>query len=162
MWLRRVLKCKHELDKLNVPFQGNTALRAMASRAMDNDDAAYTVASFTAFSFLFLGGLQLAYQTTFIAMIIVYIVASIIDSARIILAMASANSLADVVPTSNIVHAALRTPKAVLNPSNVYEDLGRGSTIVTMVFITQVLLIAFVVRPSEQKNCAGREDPMLD
>jgi hypothetical protein len=146
MWIRRVYQCKQELAKLNVSFQGLTILRAMISRAIDNDDAAYTIVSFAAFSFLFLGGLQLAYQTTFVAMIIVYIVVSCGDSLRIVLAMLNANSLADVIQTSSIVHSKLRAPKAVLNPSNVYEDLGRGATIVNMVFITQVLLIAFVVR----------------
>ncbi|KAI2493623.1 hypothetical protein MHU86_20911 [Fragilaria crotonensis] len=32
-----------------------------------------------------------------------------------------------------------------LKPANVYEDLGRGRTIVIMVFITQAVLISFVV-----------------
>ena len=146
MWIRRVWKCKKELEALNVPFQGITVVRAMISRAIDNDDPAYTVASFAAFSFLFLGGLQLSYETTFISMIIVYAVMSLGDCLRIVLAMMSATSLKDVVQTSKIVHSKLRTPQASLNPSNVYEDLGRGKTIVTMVFITQVLLIAFVVR----------------
>jgi hypothetical protein len=33
----------------------------------------------------------------------------------------------------------------VLQPTNVYEDIGRDATVVAMVFITQCLLIAFVV-----------------
>ena len=145
MWIRRVWQCKKQLEALNVQFTGITVVRAMISRAIDNDDPAYTVASFAAFSFLFLGGLQLSYQTTFISMIIVYAVVSLGDCLRIILAFASANSLKDVVQTSSIVHSKLRSVQATLSPSNVYEDLGRGKTIVVMVFITQVLLIAFVV-----------------
>jgi hypothetical protein len=129
MWIRRVYKFKQERAKVNMTFQGMTAIRAMISLAIDNDDPAYTVASFAAFSFLFLGGLQLSYQTTFIVMIILYALASVGDSARIILAMLSANSLADVVQDSIIVGSKLRTAKAVLNPSNVYEDIGRGTTI---------------------------------
>jgi hypothetical protein len=145
MWIRRVWQCKKELEALNVPFQGITIVRAMISRGIDNDDPAYTVASFAAFSFLFLGGLQLSYQTTFISMIIIYAIVSFGDSLRIMLAIKSANSLKDVVQTSHIVHSKLRSVQAQLNPSNVYEDLGRGVTIVLMVFFTQVLLIAFVV-----------------
>lgn len=121
-------------------------LRAMISRAIDNDEAAYTVASFAACSFLFLGGLQLDYQGTLLAMLFLYIVVSLGDTLRILLAVASANSLSDVVQTSSIVHSRLREVQARLNPSNVYEDLGRNKTIVCMVFITQCILIAFVVR----------------
>jgi hypothetical protein len=146
MWVRRVYKFKQELVKLNLPFQGLTAIRAMISRAIDNDDAAYTVASFAAFSFLFLGALQLSYQKTFVSMIILYAVASVGDSARMILAMISVNSLADVVHDSCIVGAKLRKAKAILTPSNVYEDIGRSMTIVSMVLTTQVILISFVVR----------------
>ena len=121
-------------------------LRALISRAIDNDDPKYTIASFSAFSFLFLGGLQLNYYWTLLAMIIVYFVASFGDSARILLAFSSATSLRDVIHTSHIVQSQMRTVQTTLNPSNVYEDLGRGVTIVTMVFITQMILIAFVVR----------------
>jgi hypothetical protein len=49
------------------------------------------------------------------------------------------------VVTSDILESQMRGIKAELNPSNVYEDLGRGKTIVLMVFITQVILISFVV-----------------
>ncbi|KAL3922547.1 MAG: hypothetical protein SGILL_002146 [Bacillariaceae sp.] len=128
----------------------------MISRAIDNDDPAYTVASFAAFSFLFLGGLQLSYQTTFISMIVVYAVMSLGDCLRIVLAFMSANSLSDVVQTSRIVHSKLRSVQATLHPSNVYEDLGRGKTIIVMVFFTQVLLIAFVcvdVYDSQTTSC---------
>lgn len=152
MWIRRVWQCKKEIESLNVPFKGITVLRAMISRAIDNDDSAYTVASFAAFSFLFLGGLQLSYQKTFASMIIVYAVVSLGDCLRIVLAMMSANSLSDVVQTSHIVHSKLRSVQATLTPSNVYEDLGRGTTIITMVFITQILLIAFVVRHSNVRG----------
>mmetsp|Transcript_3461 Transcript_3461/g.8227 ORF Transcript_3461/g.8227 Transcript_3461/m.8227 type:complete len:503 (-) Transcript_3461:256-1764(-) len=149
MWARRVYQTKQDVEKLGVPFEGSTLLRAMISRAIDNDDPLYTVISFGAFSFLFLGGIQLSYQNTLVAMLIVYAVASFGDSARILLAVKSANSLKDVVQTSSIVHSSLRKKQEQLqstrlNPSNVYEDLGRGKTIVIMVFITQCILISFV------------------
>jgi len=148
MWVRRVYQTKQDVEKLGVPFGGSTLLRAMISRAIDNDDPLYTVISFGAFSFLFLGGIQLSYQTTLVAMLIVYAIASFGDSARILLAVKSADSLQDVVQTSSIVHSSLRKkqeqPSTRLNPSNVYEDLGRGKTIVIMVFITQCILISFV------------------
>jgi hypothetical protein len=146
LWVYRVYCTKCQLDELKVPFTWSVLARALISRAIDNDDATYTVVSFTSFSFLFLGGLQLSYQNTLTAMLIVYFVASFGDTIRIILCVASANSLADVVQTSSIVQSQLRKVKTQLNPSNVYEDLGRGRTIVFMVFVTQCILIAFVVR----------------
>lgn len=129
-----------------MPFNISTFVRAFISRAIDNDDATYTVVSFTAFSFLFLAGIQLSYQLTLVAMLVVYGVASLGDTLRILLAVASTDSLADVVQTSPIIDSKLREVKTQLKPSNVYEDLGRGTTIVTMVFITQFILISFVVR----------------
>ena len=151
LWVRRVYQTKQDVEKLGVSFTGTVLLRAMISRAIDNDDPLYTVVSFGAFSFLFLGGIQLSYQTTLVAMLVVYAVASFGDSARILLAVKSATSLQDVVQTSSIVHSSLRKKQqqaasTKLNPSNVYEDLGRGKTIVIMVFITQCILISFVVR----------------
>ena len=156
LWVRRVYQTKQDVEKLGVKkpfgFGSGLLLRAMISRAIDNDDPTYTVVSFGAFSFLFLGGIQLSYQTTLVAMLIVYAVASFGDSARILLAVKSATSLQDVVQTSSIVHSSLRKKQqqqqatTKLNPSNVYEDLGRGKTIVIMVFVTQCILISFVVR----------------
>lgn len=143
-WLHRVHQTKQYLAKLNVPFTGSVKIRAMISRAIDNDDPGYVVISFAAFSFLFLGGLQIQYEWTLIAMFTFYAVVSVGDSIRILLAVASAESLADVVQDSSIVHSKLRKVEATLKPANVYEDLGRGTTIVVMVFITQVILVTFI------------------
>jgi hypothetical protein len=144
LWLLRVIRTKKEIEKLNIPFNGSIMLQSMIARAIDNDDPAYVVISFSAFSFLFLGGLQLNYEWTYYVMIAFYGFSSLGDTIRILLVVYSATSLADVVHTSSLIDAKLRKEEATLKPSNVYEDLGRGKTIVVMVFITQVILVCFV------------------
>jgi hypothetical protein len=139
-----VHQTKKELGELDIPFTGNLRIRVMISRAIDNDSPAYVVISFGAFSFLFLGGLQLEYESTLVAMFVYYSFTSVGDSIRILLAASSADSLAHVVQDSHLVFSGLRKVGATLKPANVYEDLGRGTTIVVMVFITQVILISFV------------------
>lgn len=122
----------------------------MISAAIDSDEPFYTITSFSAFSFICLGGLQLAYQETVTAMMIFYALSSSCDSIRVIVAYREAASLADVVLTSKMLGSKLRGDKMVttteLAPGNVYEDFGRNATIVFMVFATQVILISFVVR----------------
>jgi hypothetical protein len=67
------------------------------------------------------------------------------DSFGVILAFYEANDFSDVVVTSNSVRRELNTKAMTLQPTNVYEDVGRDLNIVTMVFITQLILISFVV-----------------
>jgi hypothetical protein len=119
----------------------------MISTAIDAEEPFYTIASFSAFSFLFLGGLQLDYRISLMAMLGIFAITSVGDSVRVILAFLDATSLSDAVVSSDIMESSMR--KAVeteLKPANVYEDLGRGRTIIIMVFVTQVILISFVVR----------------
>jgi hypothetical protein len=125
----------------------------MISAAIDSDEPFYTISSFSAFSFVCLGGLQLNYEVTFAMMLVGFAISSLGDSIRVIVAYHDAASLADVVLTSNLLSSKLakNSKRQVvvtteLSPSNVYEDFGRGSTIVLMVFATQVILISFVVR----------------
>ena len=93
------MQTKQQLEELKISFSGTTLVRAMISRAIDNDDPTYTVISYAAFSFLFLGGIQLSYQSTLVGMLVVYAVASLGDTLRIVLAVVNANSLSDVVQT---------------------------------------------------------------
>lgn len=144
MWIRRLYLIKQRRD---VPFRGSYLIRAMISTAIDSEEPFYTIASFSAFSFLFLGGLQLDYRISFIVMLGIFAMTSAGDSIRVILAFRDATSLSDAFVSSDIMESSMR--KAVeteLKPANVYEDLGRGRTIVIMVFITQAVLISFVVR----------------
>lgn len=149
MWLRRLKALKANLLKdHNVTLGGSVLFRAMISVAIDSDEPFYTIVSFSAFSFFFLAGLQLNYTVTFSSMLAFFGLCAFGDSVRVLLAFSGANSLADVVFTSKVMESKLRNKPATteLKPSNVYEDLGRGRTIVMMVFFTQVILISFVVR----------------
>lgn len=148
MWLSRVQALKRKMAARDPPviLTGTALLRGYISCAIDSDSPFYVIVSFGAVSFLFLGGIQLDYKWTLLAMIILYTVSALGETVRVLLALSSSRSLADVVVTSGYLASKLRGVTTDLNPSNVYEDLGRGKTIVIMVFITQVILIAFVVR----------------
>ena len=143
LWIRRLKVVKKELDR---PMTGDLLIRAMISTAIDADEPFYTITSFAAFSFLFLGGLQLDYSLALTVMLISFAVTSLGDAIRVILALRNATTLADATVSSRLMASSIR--KAVmteLKPTNVYEDLGRGRTIVFMVFVTQAILIGFVV-----------------
>jgi hypothetical protein len=140
-----VMNIKKKITDHGAKFDGNLASRALISATIDSDSSLYVIVSFSAVSFLFLGGIQLDYEMTLVAMIASYSVTSLGESLRVYLAYKNANSLKDVVHTSAIVQSTLHNVSMDLNPSNVYEDLGRGITIILMTFVTQLILIAFVV-----------------
>lgn len=144
LWIRRLRVVKEELQQ---PMTLDLWIRAMISAAIDADEPFYTIISFSAFSFLFLGGLQLDYSLALTIMLVSFAVTSLGDVVRVILALRSAKTLSDATASSRLLASSIR--KSViseLRPTNVYEDLGRGRTIVFMVFVTQAILIAFVVR----------------
>jgi hypothetical protein len=146
MWINRLINIKKKVTDSGAKFEGNLAIRAMISATIDSDSSSYVIVSFSAVSFLFLGGIQLDYHKTLLAMIVSYSVSSLGDSLRVYLAYKQANSLQDVVHTSAIMQSNLHNVSADLKPSNVYEDLGRGKAIILMTFATQCILISFVVR----------------
>ena len=144
LWIRRLLVVKKELDR---PMTVDLWIRAMISAAIDADEPFYTMTSFSAFSFLFLGGLQLDYSLALTVMLVSFAVTSLGDVVRVLLALRNATTLADATVSSRLLASSIRrTIMTELKPTNVYEDLGRGRTIVFMVFVTQAILIAFVVR----------------
>lgn len=147
MWFYRIRALKKRMAARTPPIKltGNALMRALISCGIDSDSPFYVIVSYGSVSFLFLGGIQLHYKWTLLCMIVVYVISALGESARVLLAFSSARSLADVVLTSKFLASKLRTVSTELSPSNVYEDLGRGKTIVVMVFITQVILISFVV-----------------
>jgi hypothetical protein len=121
-------------------------LRAMISAAIDSDEPAYVVVKMAGQSFLFLGGLQLDYQLTFSVMLAYFAVESCGDSLRVVIAFNEAASISDLVIASSGIKSQIRENKtAQLTPSNVYEDISRNKTVVLMVFVTQCVLISFVV-----------------
>jgi len=153
MYLRRLRELQ---QSIGVHLVGSTLVRAMITVGIDSNEPTYTIASFSAVSFLFLGGLQLNYHFTFSLMIGLYVFTSGGDSLNVILAFYGSTSMKDLVVTSDILKSQLRTVTAQLNPSNVYEDLGRGWIIVLMVYFTQLILIGFVaadVYGSETHSC---------
>lgn len=147
MWVHRYNKLRDDMAAKDPPIilKGNSQMRALISCAIDSDSPFYVIVSYGAASFLFLGGIQLNYEWTLLAMILVYVASAVGETIRVLLAFQSAKSLGDVVVTSALMASKVRGVSTDLRPSNVYEDLGRGRTIVFMVFITQVILIAFVV-----------------
>jgi hypothetical protein len=70
------------------------------------------------------------------------------DSIRVLTAVSEVSSVKELVAASSNIRSKLRNVTTQLKPSNVYEDLSRTKIVVTMVFVTQCLLIAFVVRPA--------------
>jgi hypothetical protein len=117
----------------------------MLSALIDNDKPFYTIVKMAAQSFLFLGGLQLNYEATFSTMLGFFALESCADSLRVILAFREAETTSDCIVTSKSLRTHLNNKTMTLQPTNVYEDIGRDAVIVIMVFITQCLLIAFVV-----------------
>ena len=114
---------------------------------MDCDSALFTCVKMIAQSFIFLGGLQLNYRMAFAIILGFFTLESGFEVLRILLSYWEFETIDDVVVTSKVIRTELRKhPLTVLEPNNVYEDLTRGGVIVTMVFITQCILIAFVVR----------------
>jgi hypothetical protein len=85
------------------------------------------------------------YEWTLLALVITYLTASLGETIWVLLAFGTAKSLSDVEITLDLMKSQLRNVSTQLKPSNVYKDLGHGRTSVVMTFITQCILIAFVV-----------------
>lgn len=150
-------------------FTANTRARAWISAFIDNDDPVYTITKMCAQSFLFLGGIQHDYQLTFSVMLGFFALESTLDSWRILLAFQGAHSLSDVVLASTSLAYTVKGNKeksmhremVQLKPSNVYADLSRDKLVVIMVFLTQVILIAFVVCIDGSQLCSRRYNKLV-
>ena len=163
MWVQRVKILK---DRTTSKLSWSELLRGMIACAIDNDSPSYTITSYAAVSFLFLGGIQTNYQITFIIMISYYCITSFGDSLRVLLAYKNYNSLSEVLLFSKMdtdlqeeqsrevkigrkkkqeeEKISFQTTEVV--PRNIYEDIGRERTIVYMIFSTQIILVCFLVR----------------
>lgn len=148
-WILRLQQKRRTLTAAGASFHGRLLLRAMISAFIDSDDAGYVIVKMAAQSFFFLGGLQYDYELTFIVMLGYFAFESCFDTLRILLAFSEVKSLKDLIVTGSnlqsLIRESLKAPTIVLSPTNVYEDLSRPKSIVLMVFITQCVLIAFVV-----------------
>ena len=148
LWFRRFRKISRAIDEPK--WSAKLALRAMISAAIDNDSPVYTIVKTTAQSFLFLAGIQLNYETAFTVMLGYFALESSLDILRTLLSFVEYKDFDDLVVTSNSMRSQIKKTSTQLAPSSVYEDLSRDQYIVIMVFITQALLISFVVRqPTE-------------
>ena len=122
--------------------------------------------NFAATSFIFLGCLQLSYRRSLIGMIIVYTLTSFAQTFKVLLAYWETDNMKDFIPSSGTMASNLKfvallaqfNPKSDvknssgIHPQTVYEDLGRDIKIVLMVFLTQALMIAFVVRVQTKES----------
>jgi len=155
-WVIRYRAFVKDMKTVNM----NLKIRMMISAAIDSDKNRFVMVTYAAVSFLFLGGLQVSFDYTLAAMVIFYTFSSSLESVRIMLAYHSVGdeNQDDLMISSEIMLAKFNKYNGTneIKPANVYEDLGRNLTIVTMVFITQVVLILFVcvdVRNNNVSSC---------
>jgi len=153
MFISRVQMLRKRKDG---DLHGYDLCRGLIACAIDNDQPYYTITSFAAISFLFLGGIQTDYQTTLIVMVCYYAVVSFGDSLRVLLAYWSYESLSEVFLFSDMdtglkekreedtKEKDLKFETMEIQPTNIYEDMGRERTIVVMIFLTQIILVSFV------------------
>ena len=130
----------------------NLKVRILISAAIENDNDLFSILTYTAVSFLVLFGIQQDYTLTWTLMIVFYVLVSSLESIRVVLAYLSVHYNAKghgelVFSSENMYEQFSKMSKdQVLKPKNVYENLGREYYLVFMIFITQVVLITFVVR----------------
>jgi len=130
-------------NKINM----NLKIRMMISAAIDNDRNRFVMVTYSAVSFLFLGGFQMNFEYTLLLMFLFYAFSASLETIRLLLAYHSVSDKNhdDLVISSAVLCTKFKEHSTKeLKPGNVYEDLGRNLTIVTMIFITQVVLISFV------------------
>ena len=145
LWVKRLKQLRSEVGK---PLKGNLFWRSAISALIDSDDTLYVITSTACVSFFFLGALQLDYRLSVSLLIGFFSILSMGDSIRVCMAFWSCDSLADAAVTSRTIKAKLRQTKQAstyLRPTSIYEDIGRGNTVVFMVFVTQFMLISIVV-----------------
>jgi hypothetical protein len=133
-------------------------MRVIMSTIADNDDPIFTMVRVSSQSLLFLAGFQVNYLLTLVVMCVYYTVISVTDSLRVIISLNEADRLQDLVEVSKRDRRFLASTLTLMAKSNgttnvaidlktqnVYEDISRNMTVVMLVFLTQSVLIAFVV-----------------
>jgi len=152
MWVRRVQAISRHL-RSDVAFGScqrftTIKLRTWLTAYIENDCALFTCIRKAAKAFVFLAGLQINYQWAFLGILVFFTIESCLDPLRVLLCYCEATHIDDLVVTSKFLRAQLKKNQDVttLQPTNVYEDMTRGGFVVGMIFVTQVILIGFVVR----------------
>jgi len=120
-------------------------IRTLISCYIDTDDPLFIICKYSAQSFWFLGGMEINYAVAFGFMMKIFVLESVLDSLRVVLAVYESASLKDYIPTSDSFIKRKEHDFVELQPTNVYEDLTRSYLVVLIVFVAQVLLIFFVV-----------------
>mmetsp|Transcript_52779 Transcript_52779/g.63609 ORF Transcript_52779/g.63609 Transcript_52779/m.63609 type:complete len:155 (+) Transcript_52779:471-935(+) len=142
MWTKRFLRLrKAYTEDSKKKLEGVDLIRAMISCAVQNDSPSYSVARFTGESFLLLGGFQLNYRTTFVVMSGIYLFFAFGEYFCVLLTVSKFDSLQKAINENKERDITLTK----LTPKNVYQDFSLNPAITTMVFITQFILIFFVV-----------------
>jgi len=146
IWLVRVELFKQKLRERKIKLRRSLVLRLYITCAMDLEDPFYSIVRYAAHSFFFLGGIQLEFFWTLLAIFIAYTIWATAEVSRVLIAYYWTPSLKTLVVEDDLIASQLRGIKTQLTPTNVYEDIGRGFVIVIMVFLTQGFLISVVVR----------------
>lgn len=147
LWCKRLREIRGAIKASDWSFK--LGLRAMISAAIDIDSPVYTIVKTTCQSFLFLAGIQVHYELALVVMLVYCSFEAALDAFRTWLCFVEYQDFNDLVVTSHRLRTRINNnhkTSTQLTPSNVYEDLSRDPYIVVMVFITQALLISFVVR----------------
>jgi len=107
----------------------------------------FTMVVYSGASFIFLGGIQIDYDTTLGCMLATYIITCSMEVIRVLLAYQSVESVDDALSLSSdmMKRKYAKHLSKDLKPQNVYQDFGRKFHIVFMIFVTQFILISFVV-----------------
>jgi hypothetical protein len=149
LWVVRVGQLKQKWGEIypDIPFTGNLRIRGMISVGTENEHPGYVMINFAAFSFVFLGCIQLDYELGLMLQLFVYFFTAFAQTFGVLLGYWSYDKVTDLIPTSSSMAHAIKNGAAhggKIKPSSVYEDLGRRINIVVMVFLTQLIMITLV------------------
>lgn len=133
--------------KFGASFQGSLKACALISAYMDNyGHSRFATLKLCTKSFFFLGLLQLNFHRGFWIMWGILVIESSLDTIRVLLAYWNCKSLGKAQVVSEEETRDLQQGNsAVLDPTNVYEDLTRPKSIAGMVFLVQAMLIGLVM-----------------
>lgn len=143
----------------DIPFTGNLRIRGMISVGTECEHPGYVMINYAAFSFVFLGCLQLDYILGLILQLFVYTLTAFAPTFSVLLSYWSYEKVTDFIPTSSSMAHAVKNGAAhggKIKPSSMYEDLGRNFKIVFMVFLTQLLMLIVVcldLRQNVKNKC---------
>jgi len=144
IFLFRVRNMKKKVEGFGAKFEGPLFIRGIITCLIDDDEPAYVIISFSAISMIILGFLQLDYQIGYFCFIGYSALITAVEGHRTLLAYVGAKDLSDVL-VSSIIMKNENLLSVKLNPINVYEDLARSFVIVSMVWVTQVILVSLII-----------------